>query len=104
SVRSPTYTLVEIYVISRIYFYHFDFYRFNLPEEFADAGLGEYFHSNSVCLVEWPQKAGGYVPPADLVVLLQMEESGRTGEVIACSEEGKRCLSELRSHWPPVAN
>ncbi|HMV06585.1 MAG TPA: tRNA (adenosine(37)-N6)-threonylcarbamoyltransferase complex ATPase subunit type 1 TsaE [Accumulibacter sp.] len=104
SVRSPTYTLVEIYVISRIYWYHFDFYRFNLPEEFVDAGLGEYFRGDCVCLVEWPQKAVGYVPPADLAVLLQMAENGRVGEVVAYSEEGKRCLSELRSHWPVVAN
>jgi tRNA threonylcarbamoyladenosine biosynthesis protein TsaE len=58
-VKSPTYTLVEIYVISRIYWYHFDFYRFNFPEEFVDAGLGEYFRDDAVCLVEWPQKAAG---------------------------------------------
>jgi tRNA threonylcarbamoyladenosine biosynthesis protein TsaE len=49
-VRSPTYTLVEIYVISRIYWYHFDFYRFNFPEEFLDAGLAEYFRDDAVCL------------------------------------------------------
>jgi tRNA threonylcarbamoyladenosine biosynthesis protein TsaE len=42
-VKSPTYTLVEIYVISRIYWYHFDFYRFNFPEEFLDAGLWRVF-------------------------------------------------------------
>jgi tRNA threonylcarbamoyladenosine biosynthesis protein TsaE len=56
-VKSPTYTLVEIYVISRIYWYHFDFYRFNFPEEFVDAGFGEYFRDDAVCLVEWPEKA-----------------------------------------------
>ena len=56
-VKSPTYTLVEVYVVSSIYWYHFDFYRFNDPEEFVDAGLGEYFRSDSVCLVEWPDKA-----------------------------------------------
>ena len=65
-VKSPTYTLVEVYVVSSLYWYHFDFYRFNNPEEFDDAGLGEYFREDSICLVEWPAKATGHVPPADL--------------------------------------
>jgi tRNA threonylcarbamoyladenosine biosynthesis protein TsaE len=56
-VKSPTYALVEVYVVSSLYWYHFDFYRFNHPEEFVDAGLGEYFRNDSVCLVEWPDKA-----------------------------------------------
>ena len=47
-VKSPTYTLVEFYVVSRLYLYHFDFYRFNEPHEFEDAGLGEYFRDDAV--------------------------------------------------------
>ena len=38
-VKSPTYTLVELYVTSRLNLYHFDFYRFLDENEFADAGL-----------------------------------------------------------------
>jgi tRNA threonylcarbamoyl adenosine modification protein YjeE len=49
-VKSPTYTLVEVYVVSSIYLYHFDFYRFNEAEEFEDAGLGEYFRDDSRCV------------------------------------------------------
>ena len=51
-VKSPTYTLVEVYVVSSIYWYHFDFYRFNVPEEFVDAGWAN-ISGDSVCLVEW---------------------------------------------------
>ena len=102
-VKSPTYTLVEIYVISRIYWYHFDFYRFNFPEEFLDAGLGEYFNEQGVCLVEWPEKAAGYLPQADLVVRFHFVEHGRRLEVVACSEEGQKCLKALRSGWPDAA-
>lgn len=99
-VRSPTYTLVEIYVISRIYWYHFDFYRFNFPEEFLDAGLGEYFRDDAVCLVEWPQKAAGLVPAADLVIRLRIDGEARALDVVAASEEGRKCLKTLSgSAW-----
>lgn len=98
-VKSPTYTLVEVYAISSIYLYHFDFYRFSDPEEFVDAGLEEYFRDDAICLVEWPEKAAGYVPPADVVLVFRFppdpSRSGRTVELRACSEEGRSCLSRL---------
>ena len=101
-VKSPTYTLVEVYVVSSIYWYHFDFYRFNDPGEFADAGLGEYFRENAVCLVEWPENAAGHAPLADLVLVFRFPEkqlcSGRVLELSACSERGKACLTTLASH------
>ena len=63
-VKSPTYTLVEVHVVSGLNLYHFDFYRFNQPEEYLEAGLDEYFQTSGpnagVCLVEWPDKAGTY--------------------------------------------
>ena len=94
-VKSPTYTLVEIYVISRIYWYHFDFYRFNFPEEFLDAGLGEYFHDDAVCLVEWPEKAAGYLPAPDLRLRFHYADAGRKLELLAYSREGRACLKAL---------
>ena len=106
-VKSPTYTLVEVYVVSSIYWYHFDFYRFNVPEEFVDAGLGEYFRNDSVCLVEWPEKAAGHVPPADLMLVFRFPESphdsGRVLELSAYTERGKSCLNTLKSLIPGAA-
>ncbi|WP_301100461.1 tRNA (adenosine(37)-N6)-threonylcarbamoyltransferase complex ATPase subunit type 1 TsaE [Propionivibrio sp.] len=103
-VKSPTYTLVEVYVVSSIYWYHFDFYRFNEPTEFEDAGLGEYFRNNSVCLVEWPEKAANHVPSADLALVFrfaaQAPESGRILDLVAHSEAGRKCLSQLISRMP----
>ena len=99
-VKSPTYTLVEVYVVSSLYWYHFDFYRFNDPEEFDDAGLGEYFRDDAVCLVEWPGKAQGHVPAADLALVFQFAENGDDGRVLeiqARSEAGRQCLSALQS-------
>ena len=102
-VKSPTYTLVEVYVVSSIYWYHFDFYRFSDPEEFADAGLGEYFRSDSICLVEWPGHAAGYVPPADLALRFefvdQTPESGRRLCLLAYNEAGQQCLIDLKNCW-----
>jgi tRNA threonylcarbamoyladenosine biosynthesis protein TsaE len=101
-VKSPSYSLVEVYVVSRLYLYHFDFYRFLSPEEFVDAGLGEYFRDDSVCVVEWPDKAQGHVPPADLRLRLTHAEAGRAGRHCAlCAEslEGRQCLKSLLMAW-----
>lgn len=106
AVKSPTYALVEVYVISSIYWYHFDFYRFNEPEEFEDAGLGEYFRSDSVCLVEWPVKAGCYVPPADIEVRIAYDPKqgeSRTLRLVANSEGGRKCLNELQASFKSAA-
>jgi tRNA threonylcarbamoyladenosine biosynthesis protein TsaE len=94
-VKSPTFTLVELYAISSLNLHHFDFYRFSQPEEYLDAGLDEYFEGGAVCLVEWPDKAGDYLAPADLRVALSIEGSGRRAEFIPCSEAGRACLSRL---------
>jgi len=103
AVKSPTYAIVEVYVISRLYFYHFDFYRFTSPEEFFDAGLDEYFRQDAICLVEWPEKAVGCVPKADVRLGLsipstQAEES-RVIAFSASSEEGERCLKQCLAVW-----
>ncbi len=102
AVKSPSYALVEIYVISSIYWYHFDFYRFNFPEEFVDAGFGEYFRDDAVCLVEWPDKAAAYVPSADLLFDLQYAGEGRQLAIVAGSEQGRQCLNEFVKRWPAV--
>ena len=96
-VKSPTYTLVEIYAISRLNLYHFDFYRFNQPEEYLDAGLDEYFEGAGVCLVEWPDKAGAYLPVADLCLHLSLDRSGRAARLQPGSQKGQRCMSRWRS-------
>jgi tRNA threonylcarbamoyladenosine biosynthesis protein TsaE len=96
-VKSPTYNLVELYKFSRLYFYHFDFYRFNNPVEWEEAGFREYFNSESVCLVEWPQKAAGLLPAADLIFFLNIFDGGREVRIRAATDEGKRCLKELQN-------
>ena len=95
-VKSPTYTLVEPYNVSRLYLYHFDFYRFNDPREFGEAGFRESFNPDTVCLVEWPEKAAGEVPAVDVRVEMRMDGSGRTAEVYADTEAGRSCLERIK--------
>jgi tRNA threonylcarbamoyladenosine biosynthesis protein TsaE len=97
-VRSPTYTLVEPYAVDtpdgELELYHFDLYRFSDPAEWADAGFREYFAQGAVCLVEWPQRAGGLLGVPDLVFQLEPGPNGE-GRVLtayAYSASGKACL------------
>jgi len=96
-VKSPTYTFVEPYAISKLNLYHFDFYRFEQPDEYLDGGFDEYFQEAAICLVEWPDKAGAYLPRADLRLRLSVVDDGRSVELSAASEEGRRCLTNCRS-------
>lgn len=96
-VKSPTYTLVEHYTVSKLNLYHFDLYRFGDPREWMDAGFHEYFNADSVCFVEWPEKAGGHLPPPDVRIGLAIEDPGRRADIRAETEKGEQCLERLRT-------
>ena len=105
-VKSPTYTLVEVHVVSGLNFYHFDFYRFNQAEEYLDAGLDEYFSGSGICLVEWPDKAAPYLPAADIRIELRVDpgDEGRIARIAAASDKGRTCLAGvMSSSSPPTA-
>ena len=100
-VKSPTYTLVEVYVISRIHLYHFDFYRFGEPEEWQEAGFRDLFNETNICLVEWPEKVGELLPPPDLrIALLSTAMDTRQASIAALSTKGKEMLSTMKSLLP----
>ncbi len=71
-VRSPTYTLVESYDVAGVEFYHFDLYRFIDEYEWDAAGFNEYFNDHSICMVEWPEKAGNILPKPDVDIALHL--------------------------------
>jgi tRNA threonylcarbamoyladenosine biosynthesis protein TsaE len=96
-VKSPTYTLVEPYCISSLNFYHFDFYRFKDESEWLSSGFREYFGPGSVCVVEWPERAGGLLAPPDLQVRLVMLADGREAKLQPLSAAGEAWLSSARS-------
>jgi tRNA threonylcarbamoyladenosine biosynthesis protein TsaE len=96
-VKSPTFSLVEPYIISRLDFYHFDFYRFNDPGEFAAAGFREMFGPGKVCAVEWIEKVRGVAP--DLALTLTVAGAGRSAVARAESTMGVSCLNETVRYW-----
>ena len=94
-VKSPTYSLVELYTVSRLNLYHFDFYRFNDPKAWQETGFREHFNDTSLCLVEWPEKAGASLPQPDLRVTLTPAASGRDVTLEAFTEAGTQCLRSV---------
>lgn len=92
-VKSPTYSLVEPYQIDEVFIcYHFDLYRLSEPEELEFAGSRDYFNEQSACLVEWPEKATGFIPLADIICKLEYHETGRKITISSGSDWGKSLM------------
>ena len=69
-VKSPTYAVVETYELDHLAISHFDFYRFDDPQEWEDAGLRDLFGAPGLKLVEWAEKAAPLLPVPDLRVTI----------------------------------
>ena len=100
-VKSPTYSLVELYKLSSLDLYHFDFYRFEDRSEWADSGFREYFNQNSACVVEWPERVAGLLAPPDLELRLEFSGAGRRARLRSHSAAGRDWLAAALKRWPP---
>jgi tRNA threonylcarbamoyladenosine biosynthesis protein TsaE len=98
-VKSPTYTLVEPYGDLRLNLYHFDFYRFKDRSEWLSSGFREHFNPSSLCIVEWPERAGDLIGPPDLDIHLQYRDEARSATVSARSPSGEAWRAALLARW-----
>jgi tRNA threonylcarbamoyladenosine biosynthesis protein TsaE len=104
-IKSPSYAVVEPYDLPGMPLWHFDFYRFADPQEWEDAGFRDIFASAGLKLVEWPDKAAGLLPPADLQLQLNVgvAETERQAQWLACTPTGQTLLADLHGCCPQPA-
>ena len=82
-IKSPTFAVVEPYDLGDFQIWHFDFYRFTNPREWADAGFRDIFASDGLKLAEWPENAAPNLPLADLVLQLEVMDDESAARMIA---------------------
>jgi tRNA threonylcarbamoyladenosine biosynthesis protein TsaE len=74
-IKSPTYAVVEQHEAGDLAIWHFDFYRFNDPQEWEDAGFRDIFASPGLKLAEWPEQAAGRLPQPDLRIAIELKDN-----------------------------
>ena len=81
-VPSPTFTLVQTYAFPEFEVWHMDLYRLERPDDALELGIDEAF-AEAVCLIEWPERLGPYLPADHLSVLLEVAGPGRRATLVA---------------------
>jgi tRNA threonylcarbamoyladenosine biosynthesis protein TsaE len=106
-VRSPTYTLVETYELTPLTCVHVDLYRLQSLNEVEELGLRDLLGPQCLLLVEWPERGGDALPPADLDLMLSYADDGRRASLHARTPLGSAWLENLgrdSSLMPYVSN
>lgn len=99
AVKSPTFTLVEPYSVQGGEVFHFDLYRLGDPGELDYMGIDEYFGDGRLCLIEWPEKAIGFLPAHDLEIGIDVLGEKRNIGISATSGHGKSVCEALRKEY-----
>ncbi|HEX7892421.1 MAG TPA: tRNA (adenosine(37)-N6)-threonylcarbamoyltransferase complex ATPase subunit type 1 TsaE [Ramlibacter sp.] len=93
-IKSPTYAVVEPYELPGLLAWHFDFYRFDDPREWEDAGFRDIFAGPGLKIAEWPQNAAALLPPADLDIHIVLGQDERRHVTLrANTDKGRELLS-----------
>jgi tRNA threonylcarbamoyladenosine biosynthesis protein TsaE len=92
-VRSPTFTLLEPYELAHCSVTHLDLYRLADPAELEYLGLADLFAAGNAVLVEWPQRGGDRLPPADVRVRLEYDGAARCAVCEGLTPAGQRVLA-----------
>lgn len=93
-IKSPTYAVVEPYSLPGLCAWHFDFYRFNDPREWEDAGFRDVFASPGLKLAEWPERAQAVLPLPDLRLEIRVaDDEAREVTATALTPAGLELLA-----------
>lgn len=95
AVRSPTYALYELYAAGRWQAVHLDLYRLTDPREVANLGLADHDEPHALWLIEWPERAEGALPAADLELWLTVDGPAHRIALQARGEVGEGWLTRL---------
>jgi len=94
-IRSPTYTLIEYYEFDQLCIAHLDLYRLAEAEELEYLGYRDYLNSTTVCFIEWPERAKGYLTGIGLEIEIEYDIAGRRLEFISSDAWGSRILAAI---------
>jgi tRNA threonylcarbamoyladenosine biosynthesis protein TsaE len=95
-IKSPTYAVVEPHEAPGLSIWHFDFYRFDDPREWEDAGFRDIFANPGLKVAEWPEKAAALTPPADLAIHIEaIDDTERKVTLHAPTPAGRAMLQGL---------
>ena len=95
AVRSPTYTLVELYELTDAIAVHLDLYRLHDAAELAPLGVRDWAGPGYLWLIEWPERGAGGLPTPDLTVTLRAGNDVHDITVDAQSGVGADWLSRV---------
>ena len=96
AVKSPTFTLVEPYDLQWGQVYHFDLYRIADPEELEFLGIEDYLEGGHLCLIEWPGRGDGFLPVADILVDIEVDNTERKICIASGSDFGEEIVNRLK--------
>jgi tRNA threonylcarbamoyladenosine biosynthesis protein TsaE len=76
-ITSPTFAIVNDYTAGDgRHIYHFDFYRIKKLDEVYDMGYEDYFYSDSLCFLEWPELIEELLPSDAVKVTITQQDDG----------------------------
>jgi tRNA threonylcarbamoyladenosine biosynthesis protein TsaE len=81
-IKSPSYTLLELYERPSVTVVHLDLYRLRDPDELENLGLADYHRPGFLWLVEWPERGGARLPAPDLGFVFTITDEGHRVERI----------------------